>query len=340
MKVLRTAARVVPWILVGLVVALLTGVGAMFLHFSNLPWAWARTGLAVVFAAGVPLLFILLKPRWKALLAFAGSFCLLQLWFNLIPASNDREWQPDVARIPSADLDGDSLTVHNVRNFRYRSDTDFDPAWETRTYDLSKLRTADLYFSYWGSAAIAHTMFSFGFEDGQYLCVSVEARKEASEAYGPLASFFKQFELIYILGDERDLIAVRTGVRGEDTYLFPLDAPPARVKSLLLDILERANSLARKAEHYRTVRDNCTTALIGHVNRIYESPVPFSFKLLVNGYMPELAYERGQLPNDAPLPVVMQRYAISAVARESALDSGFSQRIRAGLGAPVVTRKE
>ncbi len=339
MKVPTIAARVGLWIMVGLLVTLLTVLGSLFLHFSNLPWAWARTGLAVAYLAGAPLLFVLLRPRWKSVLAFAGSFGLLVLWFNLIPASSAREWQPDVARVASIDREGELLTVHNVRNFRYRSDTDFDTAWETRTYDLSKLRTADLLFSYWGSAAIAHTMFSFGFEGGQYLCVSVETRKEVGEEYDPVASFFKRFELTYVLGDERDLIALRTNVRREDTYLFPLDASPARVRALLLDILDRANSLARKPEHYRTIKDNCTTSLIGHVNHIHTSPVPFSFKLLMNGYMPELAYERGILPHDAPLPVVMQRYAISAVAREAALDEGFSQRIRAGLGAPLTTRK-
>jgi hypothetical protein len=117
----------------------------------------------------------------------------------------------------------------------------------------------------------------------------------------------------------------------EDTYLFPLDRPPARVRDLLLDILQRVNSLAQRPDHYRTIRDNCMTSLVGHMNRVSETPIPFSFKLLLNGYLPELAYERGQLPQDAPLEVVKQRYAISAVARGSAVDAGFSQRIRADI---------
>jgi hypothetical protein len=340
MKALSRAAGVLVWVLAGLMVALLTVVGGLFLCFSNLPPAWARSGLAVVYVVGVPLLFVFLKPRWKALVAFAVSFALLTLWFQLIPASNTRQWQDDVARVPSAEIDGDSLTLHNVRNFRYRSSTDYDSAWETRHYDLSMLRTLDIFFSYWSSSAIAHSMLSFGFDDGQYLCLSVETRKEIGEEYDPLGFFFKRFELIYVLGDERDLIALRTSIRREDTYLFPRDLPPARVRALLLDILQRVNSLARKPEHYRTVRDNCMTSLVGHMNTVYETPIPFSFKLVVNGYMPELAYERGQLPQDAPFDVVKQRYAISTAARDSSADAEFSKRIRADLGAPIVEWEE
>lgn len=335
-SVLGRVAGVLLWALAGLAVTLLTVVGALFLHFSNLPAAWARSGLAVAYVAGVVMLFIFLKPRWKALLAFAGSFAVILLWFQLIPASSDRAWQEDVSRVPSAVIDGDSLTVHNVRDFRYRSATDYDPAWETRHYDLSKLRTLDIYFSYWGSSAIAHTMLSFGFDDGRYLCLSVETRKEIGEEYDPLASFFKRFELIYILADERDLVAQRTNIRREDTYLFPREMPPARIRALLLDVLERVNALARRPEHYRTIRDNCTTSLVGHLNKANEKPIPFSFKLLVNGYIPDLAYERGQLSRDVPLEDQMKRYAISAIARESPLDAGFSQRIRANLGPPIV----
>jgi hypothetical protein len=338
-KGLKIALRVLAWVVATPLVAFYTIMGTLILHYSNLPWAWARTSMAVAFAAGVIAAFVLLRPRWKALLAWAGAFGLVLLWFLLIPASNDRNWQPDVARTPSIDVNGDILIVHDVRDFRYRSESDYDARWETRTYDLSKLRTLDLYVSYWGSPAIAHTMLSFGFEGGEHLAVSMEARKQVRQTYSPVGSFFKQFGLITILGDERDLIALRTNFRHEDTYLFPTDAEPPAVRALLLDIIDRANSLARQPEFYRTIRDNCTTSLVHQIDRVTHRPVPFSFKLICNGYIPEMLYERGQLPHDAPIDVVKQRYAISAVARAGPVDEMFSQRIRAHLGAPIVTRK-
>jgi hypothetical protein len=164
----------------------------------------------------------------------------------------------------------------------------------------------------------------------------VEPRKEVHEQYAPIGSFFKMFELIYILADERDLMALRTNFREDDTYLFPYSSMDSdQVRALLLDILDRVNRLADRAEHYRTVRDNCMTSLLGHIDRVQGDRTPFSFKLLFNGYAPQLAYEQGDLPTDAPLAEVMQRYAINARAQAAAVGADYSTRIREGLGAPV-----
>ncbi len=328
---LRIVALLITWSLAGVVIALLTAVAGLFLYVSSLPWEWARILLAVAFILLVVSLFAFIKPRWKAVGLFAGLFALVYLWYALIPASNDRDWLPDVASVASVDFDGDRVTIHNVRNFRYRSEEDYDEVWETRVYDLSTIRSLDLYFSYWGPRDIAHTMLSFGFENGDYLALSVETRKEVGETYDALRSFFKQFELIYILGDERDLIALRTNTRLEDTYLFPMPMPPENRRALLVDILKRADKLGREPAYYATIKNNCTTALLGHINKVAERPVRFSFKLLLNGYIPELAYERGNLPTDAPFEEVMQRYAISAKAREGGLGPGYSESIREGI---------
>lgn len=328
---LRIAALSITWLLVGTVIALLTVLGTLFLHFASLPWGPARTLLAAVFVLLVAGLFVFVKPRWKAALLFAGLFALVYLWYALIPASNDRVWLPDVARVASVEFDGDLATVTNVRNFRYRTTSDYDEIWDTRTYDLSTIRSVDLSFSYWGPTDIAHTMLSFGFENGDYLTVSVETRKEAGEVYDPLRSMFKQFELIYILGDERDLIGLRTNTRLEDTYLFPMSMPPAVQRALLVDILSRADELGREPAYYGTIAHNCTTSLLHHINKVEERPVRFSFKLLLNGYIPELAYERGNLPTDAPFEEVMRRYAISAKALESGIGPEYSEFIREGL---------
>jgi hypothetical protein len=331
-RLLRVIALLITWSLVGVVIALLTVVGGSFLYVASLPWPWARVLLAVAFVLLVVGLFIFIKPRWKAALLFVGVFALVYLWYALIPASNDREWLPDVARVVSVDFDGDMVTVNNVRNFRYRSETDYDEVWEARVYDLSTLRSVDLYFSYWGPSDIAHTMLSVGVENGGYLVLSVETRKEVGETYDPLRSFFKQFELIYILGDERDLIALRTNIRLEDTYLFPMFMSPEERRALFVDILTRADELRREPVYYATIKHNCTTTLLAHLNRVLEQPVRFSFKLLLNGFIPELAYERGNLPTDAPLEVVMQRYAISAKAREIGVGPEYSKSIREGIG--------
>ena len=338
-KVIQTTLRILGWSIVAVVVVILAVFGTLFLYFSNLPWAWARLVLAVAFVAATIGLFVFLKPRWKATAAFFALYALLVVWYVLIPASNDRAWQPDVAQTPSAEIDGDTLTVHNVRDFRYRSVEDYDVNWETRTYDLSTLQSLDYFFSYWGSTTIAHTMLSFGFADGRYLCISVETRKEIGETYAPIRSFFKQFELVYILGDERDLVALRTNHRREDVYLFPTREDPARIRALLLDILERANSLARRPEYYRTIRDNCTTSLLGHIDRVADEPTPFSLALILNGYMPEQAYQRGRFESDAPFAEVKQQYAISARAQALPSLDDFSRQIRAGLGAPIRERQ-
>lgn len=331
LRSLRPVALLITWLVAGLVIALLTAFASFFLYVASLPWEWARVLLTVAFILLVGGLFLFIKPRRKAALIALGLVALVYLWYALIPASNDRDWRPEVARVAAVDFDGDRVTVDNVRNFRYRSESDFEETWERWVYDLSTLSSLDIYFSYWGPRDIAHTMLSFGFENGDYLAVSVETRKEVGETYDPLRSFFKQFELIYILGDERDLIALRTNIRLEDTYLFPMDITPENRRALLVDILQRADKLGRKPKYYATIEDNCTTSLLGHINKVEERPVRFSLKLLLNGYIPELAYERGNIPTDAPFEEVMKRYSISAKAKEIGVGPSFSKSIREGI---------
>ncbi len=333
-RVLIRLLRIAAWTVIAPFVALLTALGILFLHFSPLPWPPLGTALAVVFGLAVVAAFIFLRPRVKGLGVFALLFGGAWLWYTLIPASNDRQWQPDVARTAFAEVEGDLLTVHNVRNFRYRSVDDSNEAWETRSYDLSRLRTLAFLFSYWGPTNIAHTMLSFGFEDGEHLCLSVEVRKEIGETYAPMRSFFKHFELIYLLGDERDLVALRTNHRREETYLFPRPFTPDQIRALLEDILRRVNSLHTRPEYYATIRDNCTTSLIGHINKIRDEPVKMSLSVLMNGWLPRMAYEQGTMPTDAPFEEVMQRFAISERGRAYGDGPDYSTRIREGVGDP------
>ncbi|MGH7132917.1 MAG: DUF4105 domain-containing protein [Phycisphaerales bacterium] len=251
--------RLVGWCLVGiltLVIAISTVWAAAALHYSNLPWLWARNTLCGLWLIGVPSLFICVRPRKRAFSIFVVAFAALVVWWVSIPPKAVRDWQPDVAQMATAKVEGDRLTITGVRNFHYRSETDFDQRWETRTYDLSKLRTMELSLTYWGSPAIAHSMVSFVFDDSSKpggidtLCVSIETRKHGNQRYSTVDGFFRQYELIYIFGDERDLIGLRTNHRHEQVHLYATTMKPERVRKLLQAYAARANKLAEEPEWY------------------------------------------------------------------------------------------
>jgi len=332
-KLRRFIVLAVAWMLIAPVVLLITTWNTMFLWNTSVPWALARGVVAVIFVGTLIAALIALRPRR---IAFAAACVLLVgvfAWFHFLTPSNDRDWRPEVDRTARAQYDGDQLTIENIRNFRYRSELDFDEAWDTRTYDLSTLEKVESYFCYWGPKDIAHTMLTFHFAGGEQLCLSVEVRKESHEEYSPLASFFKKFELIYIFADERDLIALRTNVRKEDVYLFPSPLTPDRVRRLLDDILVRVNSLADTPEFYGTLKDNCTTSLVKHINKVRDVPIPFNIDLLLNGHIPEMAWRQGKIGDkDTPFEIVKQRFAISERAQAYGDGPEFSKRIREGLG--------
>ncbi|MEO2167185.1 MAG: DUF4105 domain-containing protein, partial [bacterium] len=219
---------------------------------------WATAALWIdgpesrTIAGGLVALYLLLSAtllgalpsRRLGLLGFAGLFVAVLLWWTFLPPSNERAWAPDVARVAVATREGDFLTIHNVRNFHYRSETDFDENWETRTWDLAKIRGVDFVLSYWGSPLIAHTIVSWRFEDEPPLAISIETRKEEGEAYSALLGFFRQFELYYVVADERDVLGIRTHHRGEDVYMYHLAMKPDLARALLLDYVEGFNALA------------------------------------------------------------------------------------------------
>jgi len=313
-----------------LVLLLATAWGSAALWFDG-P---ASRPLAGLLAAAYPLaalaLLILVRPRRRAYAAFVALFAvLLAWWFSLAP-SNSRNWQPDVAQLPTAEIRGDTLTIRNVRNFDYRSETDFTEHWETRSYDLSKLRGLDLYMIYWGSPSIAHTIMSWDFGDGQHLAVSIETRKEKGESYSAVAGFFRQYELYYVIADERDVVGVRTNHRHEDVYLYPLRTPPVRARAILLDYLKAINRLPQKPKWYNALTYNCTTTIRLHVSDVIRG-VPRDWRWLANGYMDELLYEKGIINRDLPFPEFKQRSYINPKAQAVAPGGDFSGMIREGL---------
>lgn len=272
--------------------------------------------------------------RWRrpALLLYVLLFALLLLWWYSVEPANDRDWQTDVAVLPAATIDGDQVTVHNIRNFAYRSETDYTPAYYDRQFDLRKLSGVDVVAVYWMGPAIAHVFLSFAFEDGQHLAISIETRKEKGEAYSTLKGFFRQYELYYVVADERDVIRLRTNYRHdppEDVYVFRTRGALDNGRRLFLEYMQRINALTVQPEFYNTLTTNCTTNIWLN-SRVNATHLPFSWKILASGHVPEYLYEQGRLQDDGlPFAELQRRALVNARARAADQAADFSRRIRA-----------
>ena len=311
--------------------------GAAMLYFSPLLAEQWRAFAAGVYAAITLLAFLFLPRRGRTLLISVCAFALLVFLFFQIPASNDRDWQPEVSVTPYATINGDLVTIHNVRNFAYRTETDFTPRWETRTYDLSKLDSVDLIAVYWAGKTIAHIMVSFGFAGKDYLAVSIETRKEKGESYSTLAGFFRQYELYYVVADERDVIGVRTTYRQpqEDVYIYRIKGPKKNARRIFLDYLKGMNELHEHPSYYNTLTTNCTTSVLFHTRMNPESP-PMSWKILLSGYVPDYLYELGKLDTRMPFAELERASLVNERAHIADGHADFSRRIREGLPNPGV----
>jgi hypothetical protein len=299
---------------------------------------WLTRVVVGVFAVvSLGALFVL-RPFARAAGVALGGFALVLLWYFSQEPSNTRDWQPDVSQLAHGELAGDVLTLHNVRDFTWRSETDFTEHWETRSYDLAKLNGLDMYFSHWGSAAIAHTIMSWDFSDGQHLAISIETRKVVGQQYSTVAGFFRQYPIYYVAADERDVIRVRTNFRGENVWLYRLRAPPANARLLLLDYLQSMNSLVDEPQWYNALLDNCTTSIQRHVRHINPEGFPLNWRLLVNGYLPELLYQRGGLDTKLPFAELNAVSNIDLRAKDADQAPDFSARIREGLPNPRATQ--
>lgn len=274
----------------------------------------------------------MLRRRLALLILLLLTAGALVSFFGPQP-SNDRDWTPDQALLPWAEFSGRRVAVHNVRDFRYRSVADYDAAWEDRSYDLDRLRSAwflvEPFERDW--AGPAHTLMSFGFDGDDYLAVSAEIRKERGEEFSPWKGLLRQYEIMYVVGDERDLIQLRTNHRRDPVYLYPVRAPRERIEQMFVGMLRRANHLREKPEHYNTLTNTCTTNIVRHVNELIPGRVPWSYKVLLPGYSDELAYGLGLIDTDLPFAAAKRRFRIDADALRAAGREDFSQRIRRGL---------
>ena len=287
--------------------------------------------ILLLFITTLPLSFYLTRSFNKTVLTSIVVFSLLQIWWNTLSPSNDKDWAADTARIPYAEINADKLTMHNVRNFDYRSETDFTERWETRYYDLSKLKSVDLFLSYWGSPHIAHTIMSWGFENGDQLAVSIETRKDKTQEYSAIKGFFKQFTLAYVAADERDLIRLRTDYRKEDVYLYRFqNAPLSRARALLESYIKHMNHLKDKPAFYHALALNCTSAITLHTQAINPDSLPTDWRLIANGHLDELLYDFKRIRTDMPFSELRQLSHINQRAG-NLQGKSFSQGIREGL---------
>ena len=316
--------------LVLLLVLLLASWATAALYF-DLPAAAWRGPVAAAFGIFVLVVLAVFRTRWLGLGFAAAAFACVLIWWLSLQPSNERHWQPDVAQTGWAEINGNQVTIHNVRNCDYRTETDYTPVWETRTVDLSQLRGLDVFITYWGSPWIAHPIVSFDFGDGGRVAFSVETRKEVGETYSAIRGFFRYYELIYTIADERDVVRLRTNYRtGEDVYLYHTRATPDGARAVFLDYLSRANRMREHAEWYSALTNNCTTNIASHVATARGTGVRWDWRILLNGKSDEMMYEHGELAGDLPFAQLKEHAHINAAARAADRDTEFSRLIREG----------
>ncbi|PRD43266.1 hypothetical protein C5748_11100 [Phyllobacterium phragmitis] len=299
-----------------------------FALWYQLPFGESGRIAALIVWGGLSLVILAAQfTSRRRLSLFAVGLAMLTLfgWWSTIKPSLTRDWAPDVEHTVTGTVDGNRATLHNVRHFDWRTASDFTPRWETDTYDLDTIETVDLFLSYWAGPAIAHTLVSFGFADGRHLVFSAEIRKTRNEAFSEIGGFFKEFELAMIAADESDIIRVRSNIRGEHVYRYPIKIDAAPRRQLFLLYLDTANRLAKKPAFYNTITANCTTVVFD-MARTINPGFPLDYRVLLSGYLPGYLYDEGLIANGSPLAEVERQAAIGARALGGA--DGYSARIR------------
>jgi Domain of unknown function (DUF4105) len=333
---------VMPWIL-RLIARTALGLAVVLASIWSSLALWYRLPGPEGLRAAIALLFLLLgvatifaafgRYRLAALLAFAMDFCSTAVWWSTISPPDRADWAPDVARQVTGSIDGNRLTLTNIRDFEWHDGQDATEGWVTRSYDLDKLRTLDLFMSYWAGPEMAHVILSFGFEGDEYLAWSIEVRRTRGGEFSPIADLFKSNPLIIVAADERDVVRVRSNLRGEDVQLYRLNASPEAARRLLLEYVLDANALAVRPQFYNSLTTNCTTTAIKMMRAVGAS-APFDWRLIVNGYLPDYAYARGALDIRVSLPALKERAHIDARARSADGSPRFSQLIRVDVPSP------
>ncbi|BFI95177.1 MAG: DUF4105 domain-containing protein [Rhodanobacter sp.] len=328
----RATWRGLAWLLGACLAVASIGWGALALWY-QLPGKGVARALGAVLwcALAVALFALAIRHRSvRPLLGYALMYALLLAWWSGIRPSRHRDWADDVAHQLTGEVHGNLVVLHDVRDFDWRGEHDYDARWETQRYDLGHLVSADAVLSHWGNPAIAHAMISFGFDDGRHLVFSVEIRKRRGQAFSSIGGFFKDFETVLVAAPESDLIRVRTNVRGEDDYLYPLDIRRSAMRALFLSYVATANRLAVRPAFYNTVTSNCAT-VVYRMARELDPGLPLDARLLFTGYLPGYLYKIGVLDRRLTLPQWNAHARITGRARACGPGGDFSKAIRAPL---------
>ncbi len=317
------------WIFLPLVLIVLHLWSFGALYYSPIQPELLRTTMAYAYLCGIPLVLLIRRSqKWAVILPLAGFLCVLAYEWQIQPKTN-AHYPPSVEKAAYAEFQGDRVTLHNIRNADYRTVEDFNVRWETREYDLKDLRTLDVFVNYWGMDAIAHVFVSFGFTNGRYLAVSVEYRPEVGEKYGTFNGLFKQYEIIYVWADERDVARLRTNYRKEDVYLYRTTFTPDQVRKFFLSMLEKTNALHKRLEFYNTVTQSCTNTLGDHIIKAKLFDLPFWKRRILTGTIDRRLYDQGLLETlGKPFPELRAQSKINAKGQVADQDPDFSKRIR------------
>jgi len=322
--------RLSRWIaiLIAAVIAALAAAWAFGAVWYDGPFGRADKFAAVLLLIVFVALFVIVRGFWRKIGAFIVLFTGVLIWWLSLSPTNDSDWQPDVAQKSWAEVQGDEVTFHNVRNCDYRTETDYLPQWDTRKVRISQIKGVDMAIDYWGSPWIAHPIVSFQFADALPLCFSIETRKKIGQSYSTIAGLYRQFELIYIAADERDVIRLRTNYRkGEDIYLYRTSISPVQAQERFREYVRSLNALRNKPRWYNAITTNCTTSI--REQHPESERIPWDWRILVNGKGDEMMYERHLIvAAGLPFAELKQRSHINESARAADKDPEFSKRIR------------
>ena len=299
--------------------------GALYFDFPK-----AGEVVAILFGLAIVAAAIFIRGKLLKLAIIFAACALVGSWWLTLKPSSDRRWQPDVAQTAWAEINGDEITIHNVRNCDYRTETDFTPHWETRTVRLSQITGMDIAINYWGSPWIAHPIVSFQFADALPLCFSIETRKTIGQQYSTLEGFYRRYTLIYVVADERDVIRLRTNYRREDVYLYHTLASPTQARQRFREYINTINVLYDNPRWYNAVTSNCTTSI--RTQRATKLRAPWDWRILFNGKADEMLYQDHAIATGGlPFAELKQRSLINERARAANDDPNFSRVIREGL---------
>jgi Domain of unknown function (DUF4105) len=327
LRVLQAIGTTILWF----ILALLTmwAVAALYVDFRI---AALRIPVTLIYVLGIiGILFKFKRSSWAAALCLAGFGIVLVWWFTLKP-SNENNWQPDADRTAWAEINGDRITIHNLRNCDYRTETDYVNCWSDRILTPSQIRAADLFLTNWGISFASHPIVSFQFGDGEHVAFSIEARYKVGQAYSTILGCFRQYGLIFVAADERDVIRLRTNYRrDEEVYMYRVHVQPEVARAMFLTYVTYLNKLKDHPEWYNQLTRNCTTTLQKPLAADVNNPQPWNYRYILNGTLDELLYERGRLVTGGlPFPELKQREHINAAAQAANQSPDFSALIRAG----------